>query len=292
MPAHPGNGAPTSSAAISAHPVLVATSPQSPDCFFGFITLRLTTGGGGQVEQSAGSATWCLESSAIASQKILLEVLMIRADPCETAPRPILQSSCSCAVPVSPIVTVLPDGTLRTAPVGQVLVGIAIEPSTAFSWVPSMSNTSTPMSALIPGASRLVHRKSVDMLLCLMTPGTIQTILPVLLLVNALTAVLSGPAPAAWAAPTARRRPAAQRVTLRNPRTVFSNILSSPFDARVCPREFCAVTISMVREAGATREDVISPPGKGDATRDRDPSLHARNPVPMDFTIGRVGGRI
>src|SRR5882724_8594558 len=81
--------------------------------------------------------------------------------------------------------------------------------------------------------SRLVHRKSVDMLVFLITPGTIQTILPVWPSVNAESGVMRGPLPAARAAPRPRRRLAPQRARPVNLKAIFAVcvICRPPFES-------------------------------------------------------------
>src|SRR5207245_8864904 len=83
--------------------------------------------------------------------------------------------------------------------------------------------------------SRLVHRKSVDMWVFLITPGTIQTILPVWPSVDAESGVMRGPLPAARAAPRPRRRLAPQRARPVNLKAIFAVcvICRPPSRARV-----------------------------------------------------------
>src|SRR5262245_32302387 len=105
---------------------------------------------------------------------ILDDELTMRTEP-ENVPVPTIQSSGNRAIPPLEIPTELPAGTPSTEPLHA--PGPAGVP-TEFNCVPASSKNSTPMSALVPGTSRLVHEIEVTMPSLFVTPATVHKCLP------------------------------------------------------------------------------------------------------------------
>src|SRR5438876_3109205 len=157
----------TTSNATSARRALIACRP--PSRYGTLISGTVVKGGGGQVEQVAGSAIACTLSASSAVQRTFFDVPTTRPEPLLSAAVPLpavlrvrVWSSWKTTVAAVPTVTVLPGPTLRNAP---------LPAWTELRSAPVSSKTSSPMSTAT--ASTLVHTKSVSRLLPLITPTAV-----------------------------------------------------------------------------------------------------------------------